>query len=205
MTVETALAFVLALLVWVIIPGPAILAIVGRSLTNNLASALKLIAGILLGDLFYLCLVLFGMAGLGQILGDFFIIVRMIGTAYLIVLGLRLWFKDSGFNYSAQTDEKPDKYKSFLTGFSITLGNPKAILFHMGFLPTFFDLTAIGVPDALLIIIIFMVVLGSALTFYAAAAGRARFFFGDRRKRRLLNRGAGVMLIGAGIAVAGRE
>ena len=205
MTVETALTFVLALLVWVIIPGPAILAIVGRSLTNNFTSALKLIAGILLGDLFYLCLVLFGMAGLGQILGDFFIIVRMMGAAYLIVLGLRLVFKDSGFKYSAQTNERSDKYKSFLTGFSITLGNPKAILFHMGFLPTFFDLTAIGLLDAFLIIAIFMVVLGSALTFYAAAAGRARVFFGDRRKRRLLNRGAGVMLIGAGIAVAGRE
>jgi threonine/homoserine/homoserine lactone efflux protein len=52
MTFESAVAFSLALFIWVLIPGPAILAIVGRSLTTNLKSALKLIVGILLGDLF---------------------------------------------------------------------------------------------------------------------------------------------------------
>jgi threonine/homoserine/homoserine lactone efflux protein len=202
MTIESAIAFSLALLVWVIIPGPAILAIVGRSLTTDFKSALKLITGILLGDIFYISIALFGLAAIGKVLGDLFFIIRMMGAAYLVFLGVWLWFKDSKFEYSVPTGENPDCYKSFLAGFSITLGNPKAILFYLGFLPTFFNLAVISVRDAFLIIIIFMTVLGSSLTIYAYAVSKARSFFRDRRKIRFLNRGAGVILVGAGIAVA---
>lgn len=205
MTVESAIAFTLALLVWVAIPGPAIFAIVGRSLTTGLSSALKLIVGILLGDIFYISIVLFGMAAIGKILGDLFFVIRMMGATYLIFLGLRLWIKDSKFGRPASAAKTPDRYKSFLAGFSITLGNPKAILFHLGFLPTFFDMTMIRVWDAFLIILIFLAVLGSSLTIYAIAASRARVFFRDPRRIRILNRSAGTLLIGAGIAVAAKK
>ena len=205
MTYESAIAFSLALLIWVLIPGPAIFAIVGRSLTTGLKSSLKLIVGILLGDLFYITIVLFGMAAIGKILGDLFYVIRMIGASYLIFFGLRLWFKNSKFNNCVPNDEKPDHYKTFLAGFSITLGNPKAILFHLGFLPTFFNLSVINILDAFLIILIFVVVLGSSLTSYAYAASKARLFFKDQRKIRILNRGAGTILIGSGIAVASKK
>ena len=205
MSFESAIAFFLALFVWVLIPGPAILAIVGRSLTAGLKSALKLIVGILLGDLFYITIVLFGMAAVGKLLGDLFYVIRMIGACYLIFLGLRLWLKDPKFNSHIPDDEKPDRYKTFLAGFSITLGNPKAILFHLGFLPTFFNLPVISLLDAFLIILIFVAVLGSSLTIYAYAASKARLFFRDERKIRILNRGAGTILIGAGIAVVTKK
>jgi threonine/homoserine/homoserine lactone efflux protein len=205
MTLESAMAFSLALLVWVLIPGPAILAIIGRSLTNGLASALLLIVGILLGDLFYLTIVLFGLAAVGKILGDLFYVIRLIGAFYLVILGLKLWLKDTEFKNDVPGKDKPDHYKIFLTGFSITLGNPKAILFHLGFLPAFFDLPAIGVPDAFCIMLIFLAVLGSSLTGYAYAASKARSFFDNKRKIRILNRGAGTILIGAGVTVAAKN
>lgn len=72
MTIESILAFSLALIVWVIIPGPAIFAIVGRSLTTGIKPALKLIVGILLGDLFYITIVLYGIAAIGNIFGELF-------------------------------------------------------------------------------------------------------------------------------------
>ena len=134
-----------------------------------------------------------------------FFVVRMLGAAYLVILGLKLWFKDSIIRHSAPAEVKPDRYTSFLTGFSITLGNPKAILFHLGFLPTFFDLSAIGVLDAFWVIAIFMTVLGCSLSFYAYTSSRARSFFNDRRKTIILNRSAGTLLIGAGIAVAAKR
>ena len=205
MTFESAIAFSLALLIWVLIPGPAIFAIVGRSLTAGLKPALKLIIGILLGDLFYITIVLFGMAAVGKILGNLFVVIRMIGAYYIIFLGLRLWSKAPKFDSPVPYDEKPDRYKTFLAGFSITLGNPKAILFHLGFLPTFFNLSVISIWDAFLIILIFVAVLGSSLTIYAYAASKARLFFRDRRKILMLNRSAGTILIGAGIAVATKK
>jgi len=54
MTPESCVGFMLALLIWVAIPGPAILAVIGRSLSSGLKPALLLIIGILLGDLFYI-------------------------------------------------------------------------------------------------------------------------------------------------------
>jgi threonine/homoserine/homoserine lactone efflux protein len=202
LTIESATVYFLALLIWVLIPGPAILTIVGRSLTTGFRSSQKLIVGILLGDIFYISIVLFGMAAIGKILGDFFFIIRMMGASYLVYLGLRLVFNSSNPQTSVQTSNNPDRYRSFLAGFSITLGNPKAILFHLGFLPTFFDLRAISVFDSFLIILVFLAVLGSSLSIYAYTASKARLFFKDQRKIRFLNRGAGAILIGAGIAVA---
>jgi threonine/homoserine/homoserine lactone efflux protein len=65
MTLETALAFVGTLLVLVLVPGPAIFMVVGRSLTSGFRSTFSLVAGILLGDLFYIALVFAGLAALG--------------------------------------------------------------------------------------------------------------------------------------------
>ena len=205
MSIDSAIAFLCALLIWVLIPGPAVFAIVGRSLTTGMGSATKLIAGILLGDLFYISIALFGMAAIGKIFGELFFIIRMLGAFYLIFLGLRLWFTDSVSEHSDTAGGNTDRYKSFLTGFSITLGNPKAILFHLGFLPTFFNLSEIRLLDAFFIILIFITVLGTSLSIYAYAASRARLFFKDPQKIRILNRCSGTVLIGAGIAVATKK
>ena len=201
MTVETLSAFIGALLLWVLIPGPAIFMVVGRSLSGGFRSTASLISGILLGDVFYMTLVFMGLAALGQILGEFFVVVRILAALYLIWLGISLWLKDPAKQLSGISAAPGDAVKSFLTGFGITLGNPKAILFHLGFLPTFFNLQALTFVDALVIIAVFISVLGAAFTAYAYAASRAGALFGNPRRIRMLNRGAGTLLIGAGAAV----
>ncbi len=200
MTLETAFAFVAALAVWVLIPGPAILMVVGRSLSSGFRSTAGLIGGILLGDLFYITLVFLGLAALGQILGEFFVVVRVLAAVYLIYLGIALWRKDPQKQIAAPATPG-DTLKSFLTGFGVTLGNPKAILFHLGFLPTFFDMQSMTVLDALAVMGIFVAVLGAAFAAYAYAASRAGAVFKSPRKVRILNRASGTMLIGAGTAI----
>ena len=133
MTVESAVAFSFVLIVWVLIPGPAVLAVVARSLTSGLKPALMLIAGILLGDTFYIAIVLFGMAAVGTALGDFFYIVKLVGASYLIFLGIKMWLADPDFTSRTRDIGASAGFKNCLVGFSITLGNPKAILFHIGF------------------------------------------------------------------------
>jgi threonine/homoserine/homoserine lactone efflux protein len=200
MTLEAALAFVAALLLWVLIPGPAIFMVVGRSLSSGFRSTVCLIGGILLGDLFYISLVFLGLAALGQVLGEFFVVVRILAAIYLIYLGISLWRKDPRTPFAA-TATPGDTLKSFFTGFGITLGNPKAILFHLGFLPTFFDLPSLSVLDALAIMGIFVAVLGTVFIVYAFAASRAGSLFNNPFRMRILNRSSGVMLIGVGTAV----
>ncbi len=201
MTLEIASAFIVALLVWVLIPGPAILMVVGRSLAGGLRSTFSLICGILLGDVFYIALVFMGLAALGQLLGEFFVVVRVLAAIYLIYIGISLWRKEPQKQCAAIAATPGDVLKSFLTGFGITLGNPKAILFHLGFLPTFFDLQALTLLDAFSIIAIFVAVLGTAFTIYAYAASRAGALINSPRNRRILNRASGTLLIGAGAAV----
>jgi len=204
MTIEAALTFVAALLLWVLIPGPAILMVVGRSLSSGFRSTVSLVGGILLGDLFYMALVFIGLAALGEILGEFFVVVRVLAAIYLIYLGISLWRKDPR-KPLASGAASADGFKSFLTGFGITLGNPKAILFHLGFLPTFFDLQVLSIFDALAIMGIFVAVLGSAFSIYAYAASKAGVFFQDSSKMRLLNRTSGTLLIGAGAVVLAKR
>jgi threonine/homoserine/homoserine lactone efflux protein len=205
MTFESAIAFLLALLIWVAIPGPAIFAIIGRSLASGFKPALKLIVGILLGDFFYITVAILGMAAIGKTLGELFFIIKIVGATYLVLMGVRLWVKQPKSWADNPTHTDPKGVRNFLTGFAITLGNPRAILFHLGFLPTFFDLSRTGVVDLFLIVLMFTTVLGSTLIFYAYTAARARMFFRKPHTIRILNRGAGTLLIGAGIAVATRQ
>ena len=205
MSIDSLITFCCALLIWVVIPGPAILAIIAKSLTSGLKSSLSLIIGILLGDVFYITLVIIGMTAIGKFLGDFFVFIRFAGALYLIYLGLSLWFKDTDLVCSTSKKGSRDEYKNFLTGFSITLGNPKAILFHLGFLPTFFDLSAINLTDAFLIIFVFLVMLGTSLSFYALVATKLKLFVKDQQKVRILNRGAGTIFIGTGVALATKQ
>jgi len=203
-TLESALTFVAALLLWIVIPGPAILMVVGRSLSNGFRSTLHLIAGILLGDIVYMSLVFLGLAALGEVLGEFFVVVRVLAAAYLIHLGISLWRRKS--DTLASPDAAPgDALRSFITGFGITLGNPKAILFHLGFLPTFFDLSALSFTEAVLVMGLFVTVLGSAFAAYAYLACRAARFFRDPARIRLLDRASGTMLIGAGTVVLAKQ
>ncbi len=201
---DSALAFVATLLLWVLIPGPAILMVVGRSLSSGFWSTLTLIGGILLGDVFYMSLVFLGLAALGEILGEFFVIVRVLAAIYLIYLGISLWRRKPEMP-SGPRSISGDRVRSFLTGFGITLGNPKAILFHLGFLPSFFDLPALTVLEAITIVTLFVTVLGTAFAIYAFLASRAAGFFRKPGRIRILNRVSGVMLIGAGAAVLAKR
>jgi len=194
------MAFVAALLLWALIPGPAILMVVGRSLTSGFRSTLALIGGILLGDVFYMSLVFLGLAALGQVLGEFFVVVRVLAAIYLIYLGISLWRKDPKRPLASRA-ASGDAFKSFLAGFGITLGNPKAILFHLGFLPTFFNLPTLSIVDMCLVMGVFVTVLGTAFAGYAFSASRAAAFFNSPSRMRLLNRTSGTLLIGAGAAV----
>ena len=89
-----------------------------------------------------------------------------------------------------------------LDGFILTLGNPKAIVFYAAFLPTFVDLARIDAGDIAILIAVIAGVLTVTNMSYALLATRARLLFRSRRALRNLNRAAGTLMIGAGVAVA---
>jgi len=204
LSLDALFAFIGALLLWIAVPGPAILMIIGRSLAVGFRSTLSLVGGVLLGDLFYMSLVFLGLAALGRLMGEFFVVVRVLAALYLIYLGISLWLRKP--KAPSELRASPgDSLKSFLTGFGITLGNPKAILFHLGFLPTFFDLPALTLGEALTIMAVFATVLGGAFLAYALGASLAGRFFRSPSRMRFLNSASGTLLIGAGAFVLFRR
>ncbi|MDI1248086.1 MAG: LysE family translocator [Lacunisphaera sp.] len=195
-------AFAVALAIAVALPGPGIFAVVSCALGRGLRDALALIGGIILGDLIYFYLAVFGMAALARSMGEFFIVVKLAGAAYLIWLGLKLWRQEPAGPALAAAASPRNYRRSFLGGFMVTIGNPKTIAFYAGLLPTFIDLEQLSAGDAALMGLIVILTVGLIPAAYAVAAAGSRRFFQSPARMRLMNRTAGTMLVGAGVTVA---
>ena len=91
-----------------------------------------------------------------------------------------------------------------MAGLFITLGNPKVILFYLGFLPTFVDLTALKGFDIVVIATVVTLVLGLTMLAYAYAASKARTLFQDPCSQRWMNRSAGCAMIATGSVLAAK-
>ncbi|MBC8247904.1 MAG: LysE family translocator [Deltaproteobacteria bacterium] len=205
MTVESALALAFALFVFVSIPGPGVFATIARSLASGFRPAVGLVIGIVLGDLFFLIIAVLGMAAIGKILGELFYIIKLFGACYLIWMGVQLWMKKPQPLNQVDMGNEPTFVRNFIAGFTLTLGNPKVILFYLGFLPAFMDLSNLSSVDFVLVVTLVGFVVGTTLAAYAWIAAYARRFFTNLRAVRLLNRSAGVILFGTGVAIAAKR
>ena len=200
----TALAaFALALTLAAASPGPGIAAVVARALGAGFRGALPMVLGLVAGDLVYLSFAAFGLAALAASFGGVFLAVKYAGAAYLIWLAVRLWRAEpSAQAVGAVATGRP--WRTFLAGLSVTLGNPKVMVFYLALLPSLIDLerlTALGFAELIaVVIVVLLVVVGG----YAAAAARARDLFRSPRAMKLMNRGAGTMMAGAAVAVVAK-
>ena len=148
-------------------------------------------------------LAIFGLGALAQVLGDLFTIVKYLGAAYLIWLGIQLWrAKPDLSTTTAQTATAASGH--LLSGLVITLGNPKVILFYLGFLPTFVDLHTLTGSDILIIATVVSVVLGATMLGYAVAAAKAGSLIKSEKAQRMMNRTAGGTMIAVGGTLAAK-
>jgi len=207
MPLETLLAFALAMFLLALSPGPGFLMVVARALSGGFAAGLAAIAGLVAGDILYLALAILGMSALASALGEFFLVVKLLGAAYLIWLGVKTWRSRPSLPSMKVPDTASTAlphWRSALVGFLVTLGNPKVILFYGALVPTFVDMAALTLPDAVLLSAVVAAVLFLVLGVYAWLAARAGRVMKSQRALVWLNRVTGGILVGAGIAVATR-
>ena len=201
MNLFSIFSLAIALFVLGVTPGPGMFATISRSLASGFAPSLGVIAGIVTGDIIFLVFAILGMSAISQAMGNFFVVIKIVGAAYLIFLGFKIWRSDPVL--AKQTNGKKGmKYGNYFSGILITLSNPKVILFYCGFLPSFMDLTSLSSVDICIATITVAIVLSSVLMFYAYLANRARVFFSSTRSVRRLNRTAGGVMMAAGVAIA---
>lgn len=203
MTLVSLLAFAAAMLLLAITPGPGVFATVARALASGFAHASVVVLGIVIGDLVFLLLAIYGLATIAGLLGEFFTVVKYAGAAYLVWLGIRLW-RSKPVATEVGGISETSWLANLLSGLFITLGNPKVILFYLGFLPAFIDLGALGTADVALIAAVVSGVLGATMLGYAYAAARAREAFRSRAARQVMNRVSGGVMVATGSILATR-
>lgn len=195
--------FMTAALALLLSPGPAVLFIIARSLEQGRMAGIISTLGIALASLVH---ALFAAVGLSALLVQSalaFSIIKYLGAAYLIYLGIRTLLTKAK-PHSLQEVEKVPVLKLFRQGFIVNLFNPKTTLFFLAFLPQFVDPTR---GSALLQIFILglifttMAVISDGL--YAIVAGTAKeWLSGSLRAARAQKYIAGIIYIALGITTA---
>jgi len=178
------------------VPGPGIFAIIARALGGGFRSTVPAVLGNTLGDLILMSLSAFGLAVVARQMGGLFLIVKLAGAAYLIWLGYKSWTADS----AAVGDQLPSN-RGFWSQLALTLGNPKAIVMFVAILPTAIDLNRLALPGYLQLCLCTVVLIPGIEFPYAALADRARRFLSGPMARRRMNKGAGAIMMGAGVGV----
>lgn len=203
MTVQAFITLLVASAVFAATPGPGIVAIIGRSLGSGATSGVILGIGLILGDLCYLTLALLGLTWLERSLGDFFILVRLVGGAYLLWIGVQLW-RAGDRPATTRIVRVRHPLREVITGLVISLSNPKVILFYLGFLPAFFDLSSLRFSA---LPFLYLAIGGGLLTgviVWALGISFAKRVV-SKRGWRWLHRGGGTLIAGTGIYIAGRS
>jgi threonine/homoserine/homoserine lactone efflux protein len=205
MTLAGFIAYSGALALAAAIPGPGVTALVARALGSGFRSSLFMSLGLILGDLIYLTAVVLGLAIVAQTFGMVFLFIKWAGVAYLVWLAWTFW--TSGI--TAETVEarkaKGGFFASFLAGLTVTLGNPKTMIFYLAITPTIVDLKTITFADYGVLAALTIVTLLIVLVPYLALAAKARWFLKTPRALKALNRTAAAFMVGAAAAIAARQ
>jgi|SRR5262245_14150759 len=199
MGIETWLAFVAASAILLIIPGPTILLVISYALGGGMRAALPVAAGVALGDFTAMTLSLLGLGALLATSALLFSILKWVGAAYLVWLGIGLWRAGARLNVAGSAGATPAR-NMLSHAWLVTALNPKSITFFVAFLPQFLD-PRLGFWDQMLIFEATFLGLAFANAIgYGLIASQARTLIENPRAIGIFNRVGGSLLIGAGLA-----
>lgn len=205
MTLSGFITYAGALAIAAAIPGPGITAVVARALGSGFRPALAMSLGLVLGDLVWLTAVVLGLALLAQTFGYAFMAIKWIGVAYLAFLAWKFWSDGIDPEKVEARTGRRDVFSNFMAGLTLTLGNPKTMIFYVAITPTILDLKTITSSDYAALATITVVVLLAVLVPYLALAAKARGFLSSPRGLKILSRGAATFMLGAAAAIAARQ
>jgi homoserine/homoserine lactone efflux protein len=192
---ELFAAFFLITVVLVVTPGPIVTLIIATGAREGTAAALTTVAGTTLGNAVLLAAIAFGLSWVVNNMAALFELMRWVGAAYLIWLGIQAW-RHAGEGAIARP---PRAQVHFWRGFAVALSNPKTIAFFTAFLPQFVD-PALPVERQLAVMCAVSVLLAVCTdSAWAVAAGLGRAWFVQTWRAKLLGRLSGLALIGGGL------
>ena len=199
MTFESWAAFTAASAVLLIIPGPTVLLVVSYALGQGWRTVLPMTVGVALGDFTAMTLSMLGLGALLAASATLFTILKWVGAAYLVYLGVKLWRAGGTLDAAPRTDAV-SAARMLGHAWLVTALNPKSITFFVAFLPAFLDPQADFLTQMVVFETTFLVLAFANAFGYALVAARARGFVGNARAIGIVNKVGGGLLIGAGAA-----
>ena len=185
---------------WVI-PGPVWVALTARALSGGMAGAWPLAVGVALGDLIWPFCAILGLAWVLSLYGDLLGLMRWIAAGVFVIMGVMLIRKPAERPGEDSRLTRPGLWAGFSVGVAAVIGNPKAILFYMGFLPGFFDLSRVTPADIAAILAVSAIIPMIGNLGLALFLDRARRLLSSPERLRQLNLVSGILLIGVGCVI----
>jgi leucine efflux protein len=198
--VHDYLGFILAVLIFQLIPGPGTLAILNATARNGIGAGMGAVVGTLCGDFVYMLAAVLGLAAVMAAQPLLFTALQWFGAGYLVWMGIQLL--RAPIAVDAGEAPRQSGWRFFRQAFAVSLTNPKVILFFVAFFPLFMRADAtpatLGVMMAHVTLIsllyqALLVLVGNAV------AARLRAW---PSARRIATRLAGVALVGFGLRLA---
>jgi threonine/homoserine/homoserine lactone efflux protein len=186
-----------SMVVLALIPSISVMAVSARSATCGFTHGVFTTIGIVTGDIIFIILAIYGLSVVAELMGSHFSLVKYLGGAYLMWLGIKLWISGSR-TAELENNIKPSLLSSFLAGLLITLGDQKAMLFYLGFFPAFLDMSSVTLADTSIIILITALAVGGAKLVYAYMAYRASLLLSNSRATKIINLAAGTVMVSIG-------
>lgn len=200
MPIETWFAFAAASAVLLAIPGPTILLVVGVALAHGRRAGLSTVPGVVVGDAVAMTTSLAGLGALLATSATAFTVLKVLGAAYLVWLGISTWRHPLPPPRPVAVAGPDPRHRR--RAFVVTALNPKSIAFFVAFVPQFVDPDG-NVPLQLAILEgTFLALAGTGAALYALAAGHTRRLVASAAARRSVARLGGSALVAAGAMTA---
>jgi len=201
MEINAYLAFATGMCLLAMSPGPGLATVLSRSIVSGTKAGAMVVVGQSLIDFLFLGLAIIGLSAIFTALGPMFQIVKYVAAIYLLWLGYNT-IRQAGNVISVERQGARSHLRDIGLGAAVTLGNLKAILFYGAFLPTFLDVSLIGLSEYMTICAIIAAVSFAVYGTYMLLIARTRRFLATPQLQKRLHQITGTVFIGAGVSVA---
>ena len=200
MSIELWLALLGASILISVSPGAGAATAISSGLSHGLRGAAPAVLGLIAGYGTQLLIVGLGLGAIVANAEQLFNLIKYIGAAYLVWLGLQMILSQRGVEF--YRSEPLRRRVRFSRAYLVNITNPKGLVFLMALIPQFLDLTKPQTPQLIIIAFTLLIVDWAVMTGYSGIASRMRHFFSEGSGPIWLNRGSGFALILAGIVLS---
>ena len=181
------LIFATALAIAALSPGPANMTLIAIVIANGARQGILFSVGIMLGDLVWLTLSLSGLAMIAEKIPLVFIAIKWLGISYLVYLAITVWRSTYQTSESITTPVVKSAFSQLLSGFILTMGNPKMMLFYIALLPSLLNPNNITFSGYLSLSMAVVAVLIIVFSIFVLASTKVRHMVRDTKAVRKLN------------------